>query len=85
MISQESLEFWRKGRKNPQFGAPGNEFYLDGLRQGIHEKIAVAYGCRFSLGDLGDLSEAGERISPFFLSTNGNYALGGMKSKIPIS
>ncbi len=33
--SQESCEFWREGRKNPQFGAPGNEFSLSGLRQGM--------------------------------------------------
>lgn len=33
--SQESRVFWREGRKNPQFGAPGNEFSLSGLRQGM--------------------------------------------------
>jgi len=33
--SQESREFWREGRKTPQFGAPGNEFSLSGLRQGM--------------------------------------------------
>lgn len=31
--SRESRAFWREGRKNPQFGAPGNEFSLSGLRQ----------------------------------------------------
>lgn len=31
--SQESREFWRQGRRNPQFGAPGNEFNLPRLRQ----------------------------------------------------
>ncbi len=35
MASRESQEFWREGRKNPQFGAPGNEFDLEGLRQGM--------------------------------------------------
>jgi len=34
-ISRESREFWEKSRKNPQFGAPGNEFDLAGLRQGM--------------------------------------------------
>ena len=33
MPSQESLEYWQEGRKNPQFGAVGNEFDLHGLRQ----------------------------------------------------
>ena len=33
--SQESREFWRESRKRPQFGAPGNEFSLSGLRQGM--------------------------------------------------
>jgi len=33
--SQESREFWRESRKRPQFGAPGNEFILSGLRQGM--------------------------------------------------
>jgi acetyl esterase/lipase len=35
MVSRESREFWQKSRKNPQFGAPGNEFNLAGLRQGM--------------------------------------------------
>ena len=35
MISQESRKFWEESRKNPQFGSPGNEFNLDGLRQGM--------------------------------------------------
>jgi acetyl esterase/lipase len=35
MPSRESLEFWQQGRRNPQFGAPGNEFNLNGLRQGM--------------------------------------------------
>ncbi len=34
-ISTESQEFWREGRKNPQLGAPGNEFNLEALRQGM--------------------------------------------------
>ena len=34
-ISRESQEFWQSGRKNPQFGAPGNEFDLEGLRRGM--------------------------------------------------
>ncbi len=33
--SQESRVFWQEGRRNPQFGAPGNEFSLSGLRQGM--------------------------------------------------
>lgn len=33
--SRESHKFWREGRKNPQFGAPGNPFNLAGLRQGM--------------------------------------------------
>ncbi len=33
MASRQSQEFWRKSRKYPQFGAPGNEFNLAGLRQ----------------------------------------------------
>ena len=36
MISRESHAYWQDYRgKNPQFGAPGNEFNLDGLRQGM--------------------------------------------------
>ena len=36
MISRESREYWEDYRsKNPQFGAPGNEFNLDSLRQGM--------------------------------------------------
>ena len=35
MVSRESLEFWREHRRGLQFGAPGNEFNLDGLRQGM--------------------------------------------------
>jgi len=35
MVSRESQEFWREQRKGLQFGAPGNEFNLDGLRQGM--------------------------------------------------
>jgi len=31
--SDESREFWRQGRRNLQFGAPGNEFDLPRLRQ----------------------------------------------------
>jgi acetyl esterase/lipase len=33
--SDESRKFWREGRKHPQFGAPGNEFSLSALRQGM--------------------------------------------------
>ncbi len=32
MCSKESREYWERMRRNPQFGAPGNEFNLDGLR-----------------------------------------------------
>ena len=35
MISRESREYWQKGRENPQFGAPGNEFNLHRLREGM--------------------------------------------------
>ncbi len=35
MVSEESRKFWEEGRKSPQFGAPGNPFDLDGLRQGM--------------------------------------------------
>ena len=35
MISRESREYWQRNRQNPQFGAAGNEFNLDGLRQGM--------------------------------------------------
>jgi monoterpene epsilon-lactone hydrolase len=35
MVSRASRDFWQEGRKSPQFGAPGNEFTLDGLRQGM--------------------------------------------------
>ena len=35
MISRESREYWRESRKAPQFGAPGNEFDLVGLREGM--------------------------------------------------
>ena len=35
MVSQESREYLQELRKNPAFGAVGNEFNLDGLRQGM--------------------------------------------------
>jgi len=35
IISPESREYWLTNRKNPQFGAPGNEFNLENLRQGM--------------------------------------------------
>ena len=35
MVSRESREYWQEGRKNPPFGAVGNEFDLHGLRQGM--------------------------------------------------
>jgi len=35
MISRESREYLRELRKNPAFGAVGNGFDLDGLRQGM--------------------------------------------------
>ena len=35
MISRESREYRQKNHQNPQFGAVGNEFSLDGLRQGM--------------------------------------------------
>ncbi len=34
-ISPESRAYWLENRKNPQFGAPGNEFNLETLRQGM--------------------------------------------------
>jgi monoterpene epsilon-lactone hydrolase len=42
MISPESRKFWEEGRKNPQFGAPGNAFDLDGLRQGMGVRLEPA-------------------------------------------
>lgn len=38
MASPESQAFWREGRKNPQFGAPGNPFDLLGLRRGMNAR-----------------------------------------------
>ena len=35
MISRESREYLRELRKHPAFGVVGNEFNLDGLRQGM--------------------------------------------------
>jgi acetyl esterase/lipase len=35
MVSRESREYLRKLRKNPAFGEAGNEFDLEGLRQGM--------------------------------------------------
>lgn len=35
MVSRESREYWQENHQNPQFGAPGNPFDLDGLRQGM--------------------------------------------------
>ena len=35
MASRESREYLKELRKNPAFGAVGNEFNLDGLRQGM--------------------------------------------------
>ncbi|MBT3274426.1 MAG: alpha/beta hydrolase fold domain-containing protein [Spirochaetales bacterium] len=35
MPSRESQNYWQEGRRNAQFGAVGNEFNLDGLRQGM--------------------------------------------------
>ena len=44
MISRESREYWRKCRKNPPFGAVGNEFNLAGLRQGMGTRQSPANG-----------------------------------------
>lgn len=35
MISREGRDYWRELRKQPGFGAPGNPFNLEGLRQGM--------------------------------------------------
>lgn len=48
MASKESIEFWKQSRKSPQFGAPGNEFNLEGLRQGMglrQDPADKAVGC----------------------------------------
>ena len=42
MISKESHQYWLEARKNPQFGAAGNEFNLAGLRQGMGERQTPA-------------------------------------------
>jgi monoterpene epsilon-lactone hydrolase len=42
MPSPESREYLRNLRKNPAFGAVGNEFNLDGLRQGMATRQAPA-------------------------------------------
>jgi epsilon-lactone hydrolase len=38
MISKESHAFWLEGKKNPQFGSPGNPFNLASLRQGMNTR-----------------------------------------------
>ncbi len=42
MVSQESHTYWLEMRKYPQFGAPGNEFSLEALRQcmGVRQEPA---------------------------------------------
>ena len=40
--SRQSREYWENSRNNPQFGAAGNEFNLDGLRQGMATRQAPA-------------------------------------------
>ncbi|MBI2441768.1 MAG: alpha/beta hydrolase [Lentisphaerae bacterium] len=42
MISRESRAYLRELRKHPAFGAVGNEFNLDGLRQGMAARQAPA-------------------------------------------
>lgn len=42
MVSRESREYLQELRKNPAFGAVGNEFNLDGLRQGMATRQAPA-------------------------------------------
>ena len=42
MISRESREYLQELRKNPAFGAVGNEFNLDGLRQGMGARQSPA-------------------------------------------
>ena len=42
MVSRESREFLQELRKTPAFGAEGNEFNLDGLRQGMGMRQAPA-------------------------------------------
>jgi len=42
MTSPESREYLQELRKNPAFGAVGNEFNLDGLRQGMATRQAPA-------------------------------------------
>ncbi|MCJ8331212.1 MAG: alpha/beta hydrolase [Lentisphaeria bacterium] len=42
MISQESIDFWEEGRKGLQFGAPGNEFDLEGLRECMAARMEPA-------------------------------------------
>ena len=42
MVSRESREYLQKLRQNPAFGAAGNEFDLDGLRQGMGTRQAPA-------------------------------------------
>lgn len=44
MISRQSREYLQEVRRNPAFGAPGNEFDLDGLRQGMGARQAPADG-----------------------------------------
>jgi acetyl esterase/lipase len=42
MISPEGQAYWEELRKRPGFGAPGNEFNLAGLRQGMAARQAPA-------------------------------------------
>lgn len=44
MISREGREYLQELRKRPAFGAVGNEFDLDGLRQGMEVRQAPANG-----------------------------------------
>lgn len=42
MASQESLAYLRQARSTPAYGAPGNQFDLEGLRQGMAARQAPA-------------------------------------------
>ena len=42
MISRESRDYWQELRKKPGFGAVGNEFNLEGLRQGMTGRLDPA-------------------------------------------
>jgi len=57
MPSPESHRFWQEGRKNPQFGAVGNEFNLHGLRGRMAERQEpVGKDVECILSDIGGIS-----------------------------